>query len=275
MNFIKICIMAATAVLLWSCSSSKTIPYFQDLKPGESELTAASPLDVRILPDDKLSILVSCQDQRLASMFNLMVSTRTFNSTTSSAKGGTSSSGSNGNNGTLGYTVDSKGNIDFPVIGEMHVEGMTREGLEAYVKNELKSRDLIKDPTVTVEFMNTVVNVLGEVGSPGRYSIDRDRYTILDALSDAGDLTINGKRENVMVVRNENGTRRVYGINLCSAQELYSSPAFYLQQNDVVYVEPNKTKALQSTINGTNLYNISFWMSLTSFITSFVILLTN
>ncbi len=272
MNFIKICIMAATAVLLWSCSSSKTIPYFQDLKPGESELTAASPLDVRIQPDDKLNILVSCQDQRLSTMFNLLVSTQQINSTNTSAKGGKSNSG---NNRTTGYTVDSKGNIDFPVIGEMHVEGMTREGLAAYVKNELQSRDLIKDPVVTVEFMNTVVNVLGEVGSPGRYSIDRDRYTILDALSDAGDLTINGKRENVMVVRNENGTRRVYGINLCSAEQLYSSPAFYLQQNDVVYVEPNKTKALQSTINGTNLYNISFWMSLTSFITSFVILLTN
>ncbi len=274
MNFSKICILAASAILLWSCSTSKTIPYFQDLKPGESELTGTPPSEIRIQPKDKLSILVSCQDQRLSAMFNLLVSTQQIggsSSGTSSSRGSSSS----GNRGTTGYTVDSNGNIDFPVIGTLHVEGMTREGLAAFVKNELQTRNLIKDPVVTVEFMNAMVNILGEVGSPGRYSIDRDRYTVLDALSDAGDLTINGKRGNVMVVRDEDGTRRVYAIDLRSAQDIYSSPAFYLQQNDVVYVEPNKTKALQSTINGSSLHNISFWMSLASFITSFVVLVTH
>ena len=91
--------------------------------------------------------------------------------------------------------------------------------------------------------MNLSVNVMGEVNRPGRYNIDKDHLTILDALSRAGDLTIYGKREKVSVLRNENGKRRVYGINLCSADHLYSSPVYYLQQNDVVYVEPNDTKA--------------------------------
>lgn len=271
MNLSKICILAASTVLLWSCSTSKTIPYFQDLTPGESKLTTVAPSEIRIQPKDKLNILVSCQDQRLSSMFNLLVNNQQVGTESSTARGS-----SNGQSRSVsGYTVDSNGNIDFPVLGALHVEGLTREGVAAFVKNELQSRDLIKDPVVTVEFMNAAVNVLGEVGSPGRYSIDRDRYTVLDALSDAGDLTINGKRGNVMVVRDENGTRRVYAIDLRSAEDVYSSPAFYLQQNDVVYVEPNKTKALQSTINGSSLHNISFWMSLASFITSFVVLITN
>ena len=271
MNFSKICVLVALTILLWSCSTSKTIPYFQDLRPGESELTVSVPSDIRIKPKDKLNILVSCQDQRLSSMFNLLVNNQQVGGGSSTARGS-----SNGQNRSVsGYTVDSNGDIDFPVLGTLHVQGMTREGVTAFVKNELQSRDLVKDPVVTVEFMNVSVNVLGEVGSPGRYSIDRDRYTVLDALSDAGDLTINGKRGNVMVVRDENGVRRVYAINLRSAEDVYASPAFYLQQNDVVYVEPNKTKSLQATINGSSLHNISFWMSLASFITSFVVLVTH
>ena len=135
--------------------------------------------------------------------------------------------------------MDSKGDIDFPVLGKLHVQDMTREEVAVYIKKELQSHDLIKDPVVTVEFMNLSVNVMGEVNRPGRYNIDKDHLTILDALSQAGDLTIYGKREKVLVLRNENGKQRVYGINLCSADHLYSSPVYYLQQNDVVYVEPN------------------------------------
>ncbi len=150
---------------------------------------------------------------------------------------------------------------------------MTREEVAVYIKKELQSHDLIKDPVVTVEFMNLSVNVMGEVNRPGRYNIDKDHLTILDALSQAGDLTIYGKREKVLVLRNENGKQRVYGINLCSADHLYSSPVYYLQQNDVVYVEPNDTKARQSTVNGNNVRSTSFWISLASLLTTISVLI--
>ena len=150
---------------------------------------------------------------------------------------------------------------------------MTREEVAVYIKKELQSHDLIKDPVVTVEFMNLSVNVMGEVNRPGRYNIDKDHLTILDALSQAGDLTIYGKREKVLVLRNENGKQRVYGINLCSADHLYSSPVYYLQQNDVVYVEPNDTKARQSTVNGNNVRSTSFWISLASLLTTIRVLI--
>ena len=169
--------------------------------------------------------------------------------------------------------MDSKGDIDFPVLGKLHVQDMTREEVAVYIKKELQSHDLIKDPVVTVEFMNLSVNVMGEVNRPGRYNIDKDHLTILDALSQAGDLTIYGKREKVLVLRNENGKQRVYGINLCSADHLYSSPVYYLQQNDVVYVEPNDTKARQSTVNGNNVRSTSFWISLASLLTTISVLI--
>lgn len=134
---------------------------------------------------------------------------------------------------------------------------------------------MVKDPVVTVEFMNLAVSVLGEVNNPGRYNIDKDNITILDALSQAGDLTVYGKREKVLILRNEDGKQRVYGVNLCSGDHIYSSPAYYLQQNDVVYVEPNDTKARQSTVNGNNVRSTSFWISLASLLTSIAILIVN
>lgn len=263
MKFYKIIIVAASVLALVACSTSKEISYFQDLCPGESELTLAAPMEIKIQPKDKLSILVNSQDLRLTNLFNLPI--------VSQQVGQESSSGTN--RGLSGYTVDSKGDIDFPVLGGLHVQGMTREEVTVYIKKELQSHDLIKDPVVTVEFMNLSVNVMGEVNRPGRYNIDKDHLTILDALSQAGDLTIYGKREKVLVLRNENGTQRVYGINLCSADHLYSSPVYYLQQNDVVYVEPNDTKARQSTVNGNNVRSTSFWISLASLLTTISVLI--
>ena len=180
---------------------------------------------------------------------------------------------SNSNRGVSGYTVDSKGNIDFPVLGEIQVSGMTREEVATHIKKELQSHDLVKDPVVTVEYMNLSVAVMGEVNNPGRFNIDKDNLTILDALSQAGDLTIYGKREKVLVLRQEDRKQRVYGVNLCSAEHLYTSPAYYLQQNDVVYVEPNATKARQSTVNGNNVRSTSFWISLASLLTSIAVLI--
>lgn len=129
---------------------------------------------------------------------------------------------------------------------------------------------------VTVDFMNLYYQVLGEVAKPGRYAIDKDAVTILDAIGTAGDLTIYGRRENVRVLRNENGKARTYEVNLCSASDLISSPAYYIRQNDVIYVDPNDVRARQSTVNGNNVRSTSFWISLTSLaatVTNTVVLL--
>lgn len=253
--------MAAIAFTLGSCSTPKHISYFQDAEPNKT-VAITSPTEIKIQPKDKLTILVSSQDPRLSSLFNLPIVTQqvgmdSYASTT---------------RGLSGYTVDSKGNIDFPVLGAIHIEGMTREQTAAYIKQELQSHDLLKEPVVTVEFQNLEVNILGEVSHPGSYSIDRDHLTLIDALSQAGDLTINGMRQNVKVLRTEEGQQHTYEVNLCSAKDTYSSPVYYLKQNDVIYVEPNGTKARQSTVNGNNIRSTSFWMSLTSLIITIVVL---
>lgn len=263
MNFCKNLLLAASIILLGACSTSKNITYFQDLRPGESELTLTAPVEIRIQPKDKLSILVNSQDPRLTNLFNLPIFTQQIGQ-----EGNTTSS-----RGLSGYTVDTNGNIDFPVLGQLYIAGMTREEVAAHIKKELQSHDLIKDPVVTVEYMNLSISVMGEVNRPGRYNIEKDELTILDALSQAGDLTIFGKREKVLVMRKENGKQRVYGINLCSGEHLYTSPVYYLQQNDVVYVEPNDTKARQSTVNGNNVRSTSFWISLASLLTSIAVLI--
>ena len=253
MKFCKI-LMAATFVLaLGSCSTPKQISYFQDLRPGESELELTAPVEIKIQPKDKVSILVNSQDLRLTNLFNLPIISQQVGQEISTGT----------NRGMSGYTVDSNGNIDFPVLGRIHIQGMTREEVASHIKQELQSHDLVK------------VSVLGEVNNPGRYNIDKDNITILDALSQAGDLTVYGKREKVLILRNEDGKQRVYGVNLCSGDHIYSSPAYYLQQNDVVYVEPNDTKARQSTVNGNNVRSTSFWISLASLLTSIAILIVN
>ena len=196
MNFCKNLIGAILLLFLGACSTSKEVVYFQDLRPGESELALTDPVEIKIQPKDKLSILVNSQDLRLTNLFNLPIVSQQI--------GMEGSSGSN--RGVSGYTVDSKGNIDFPVLGEIHIAGMTREEVAAYIKKELQSHDLIKDPVVTVEYMNLSVAVMGEVNNPGRFSIDKDNLTILDALSQAGDLLSkeSGKRYWCCVKKKEN-----------------------------------------------------------------------
>ena len=265
MKFIKILSLTLMVLAAVSCSTPKEISYFQDLRPGVTELAITDPVEIKVRPKDKLSILVNAQDPKLTNMFNLPIVSQQI---------GQESTGSSGTiRGVSGYTVDSFGDINFPVLGKIRVEGMTREQIADYLTKQLKEQELIKDPVVTVEFMNLGVSVLGEVNKPGRISINRDNMTILDALSEAGDLTIFGKREKVLVLRQEDGKQRVYGVNLCSADHIYTSPVYYLQQNDVVYVIPNNTKSRQSTVNGNTVRSTSFWISLASLITSIAVLI--
>lgn len=256
-----------SAGVLSSCGTSKDVVYFQDLKPGESEITIPEVQAITVQPEDKISIIVNSRDPQLTNLFNLPYISKQLGSSTQN--------GSGNNQGISGYTVDDEGNIDFPVLGKVHVAGLKREEIAEQIKNELMTKNLVKDPVVTVEFMNLCVSVLGEVNNPGRFAIDRDRLTILDALSMAGDLTIYGNRQKVLVLRQEDGQQRVYGVNLTSGEHVYTSPAYYLQQNDVVYVEPNSVRSRQSTVNGNNVRSTSFWISLASLLTSIGILIFN
>jgi len=126
-----------------------------------------------------------------------------------------------------------------------------------------------------VEFMNLGVSVMGEVARPGRFAIGQDGLTVLDALAMAGDLTITGKRENVKLIREENGVRQVYVLNLTRAEDVFRSPAFYIRQNDLVYVEPNPMRVRQATVNGNNLLSAPFWISVASLAATITVMVTN
>ena len=261
-------ILLSVVAALSSCGSSKQVVYFQDLKLGETEFKLPEIKTITVRPEDKISIIVNSRDPQLTDLFNLPYVSRQLGQSLRT-NGITVSN----NQGVSAYTIDTNGEIDFPVLGKMYVAGMKREEIAEYIKNELIKENLVKDPVVTVEFANLCISVLGEVNNPGRFSIDRDRLTVLDALSMAGDLTIYGNRYKVMVLRQEGDVQRVYGIDLTSGEHVYTSPAYYLQQNDVVYVEPNAVKARQSTVNGNNVRSTSFWISLASLLTSIGILI--
>lgn len=252
------------AVALFSGCAAPKIAYFQDVYAGSAE-PIATGTDIRVQPEDKISIVVNSRDPLLANLFNLPVISRTI--------GATTEQNTFYDRGVSGYTVNKVGDIEFPVLGKVHIAGMTREEIAAKIKNELISQNLVKDPVVTVEFMNLTVSVLGEVTKPGRYNIDKDRMTLLDAIGMAGDLTVYGERNRVMVQREVEGKQQIYFVDLTSAKSLYSSPVYYLKQNDLVYVEPNKVKARQSTVNGNTIRSSSFWVSIGSLLTSILVLI--
>ena len=172
---------------------------------------------------------------------------------------------------TLGYPVDSEGYIDFPIFGKIHVAGFTRKQLAEDLKQKLIQEDLIADPIITVEILNFQISVLGEIAVPGTYIVAGDRITLFQALGKAGDLTIYGKRDNVVVQREENGMIAYYRVDLRSVS-LIHSPVYYLQQNDVVYIESTNARAAQSRINENR--SISLWLSLVSMLMSLGAILT-
>ena len=225
--------------LLASCGTKtyKNINYLQDAQKDTS-MVMSTEGGILVQPKDMISIVVSCRNPELAAMFNLV-------NVSYQAGGETSISGSY--NRLLGYAVDADGDIEFPVVGKINVAGLTRWQVAEKVKYELESK-----------------NLLGEVNHPGTYTVSGDKITILEALSLAGDLTIFGKRDKISVVREQNGKRNIYMVDIRSTDMFYS-PAYYLQQNDVVMVEPNKVRAGQSTINENSLRSASFWVSMASF----------
>ena len=245
-------------VLLTSCNTSKEIIYFQDIVVNQPE-TISGARDITVQPKDQISIMVSSKDPQLAALFNL---------TRVQYRAGSTDLRTGSNNGEIsGYTLDDKGDIDFPIIGTLHIAGMTKSQIAALVKKRLMEENLVNDPVVTVEFMNLYFSVLGEVKTPGKYAITKDQITHLEAISMAGDLSIYGKRDAIFVIREENGERVTHWVDIRS-KDLFNSPVYYLKQNDVVYVQPNKVRAGQSTINENSVKSVSLWISIGSFLSS-------
>lgn len=274
-NLILSCIAGFVAVSLMSvltgCSAPKDVAYFQDVTTSTITPVSATQ-SIKIKPGDKISIMVKAKDAEISDLFNLgIISSRTGSSVSST--GGKTRSYTTGNEGMGAYTVTPEGTIDFPMLGKLTVSGMSRSELAGFIKGELMGRQLVKDPVVTVEFMNIGVSVLGEVLTPGRYDMNLDQFTILDAISLAGDLTIQGQRQNVKVLRKEADGMHTYILDLTDMAKTVSSPAYYLQQGDIVYVEPNGVKKRQTTVNGNTALSASFWVSVASLLTSVAVLI--
>ena len=249
---IQNCVFLCLIAFLASCSAPKEVLYLQDIASIKEE-NIDKNYEVIIHKDDLLAILVNSKDPELAFPFNMPVVTYQIGAQTTAQQR------------LLGYLVDQNGDIDFPILGKIHVEGLTRMQVTELIKQKLMSEDLIKDPIVTVQFLNFKVSVMGEVTRPGTFDISGDRITLLEALSMAGDLTIYGRRDRVAVIREKDGKRRILYHDLRSS-DIFQSPCYYLQQNDIVYVEPNKAKTGQSRINSNN--SVGVWLSAVSVLAS-------
>ncbi len=257
-------IIFAALISLASCSSPKNVlPYFVDIKEIKTgELDTLDYLPT-IRPDDELSITVNSINPEATAIYQMPL----INPATTSTLDSSSSPR------IQTYIVNSQGDINFPVIGTIHVSGMTTEQLSEYLTKEI-SKD-VKDPVVDVRILNFMVSVGGEVRSPSRIPLTRQRMTVLDALVQAGDLTEYGERSNVLVIREENGNRTYAHLDLNKAETL-NSPYFYLKQNDYVYVSPNNIKQSNSRYNTNNSFKlsvISTIVSATSVVASLVIAL--
>lgn len=265
MNLKSILMLAVSAVLLTSCSSSKTqLPYFTDISQiaqGELEMMDYMPT---IKPDDELLITITSSLPSATAHYNLPL--------TNPAKRGELGLSSQPTQQT--YIVSTNGDITLPTIGKMHVAGLTPEQLQEKL-TEIVQKD-VADAMVLVELVNFQVIVAGEVSKPSTIKVNRNRYTILDALSEAGDLTPYGERSNVLIIREEGGKRTYAHIDL-NKSDVLTSPYYYLQQNDYIYVEPNEIRQANSRYNQDNAYKltvISTVVSAASVIASLVIALT-
>ena len=238
-------------VVLASCASQKRVIYLQDTQADE-QVKIAQDYQIRIKPLDRLTVVVNSRDPELAAPFNTSTS---LNSLT-----GTPLSTYSSNSASLQIrTVDENGDLDMPIIGPIQCKGKTRSELAQEIADKIREGGYISDPTVNIQFADMKISVIGEVARPGQYDITNDRISLLDALSLAGDLTIYGVRSDVKVIREENGVRTTASLDLTS-QDIYDSPYFYLQQNDVIYVKPNKYRAQAGEIS----QNRSFYISLIS-----------
>ncbi len=242
-------------LFLFSCTTSKELTYFSDLpETTEYSENITNNKEPKIQPDDLLSITISSLNPEANALFN---------------KGVMLSAGNAGAAGTSkdeeGYLVDSNGFIELPVLGKVKVGGLTKQEAKAMLVKNLNN--YLKEPSVYIRYMNFRVTVVGEVKNPATFTIPSEKINVLEALGLAGDMTAYGIRDNVLLIREENGVRKAARLNLKS-KALLSSPYFYLQQNDVVYVEPNKVRTIQATTNTRNITLLFSLISVTTLIVS-------
>lgn len=246
-------------VILSSCSLRKRITYFQGEQGNTNEISRT--YTPRLKADDLLSIIVSADDAATAEPFNIIDrDAPTVRGNSGYTTGAPASSG---------YLIDSAGMIEMPIIGELKVGGLNRMEATKLIQNKLT--EYLTNPIVQIRIVNFKVTVLGDVRSPGTFTIPNERITILEAIGLAGDLTITGNRKNVKVVRND-GKRDFQTVIDLTSQEVFNSPVYYLEQNDIVYIEPNAGARTQSTVwakVGT------FFVSITSVVVSTIAVLTN
>lgn len=248
-------------MLLSGCSSSKHVPYFRNIDQVNLE-PSRGLYDAKIMPKDMLTITVITTDPKVAAPFNLSVQSSLNNSGQFGA----------GSGSLQGYLVDNEGNINFPVIGKLHVVGLTKTQCQELIKQKVAPYLAVSEnPVITVTMASYRVTVTGEVNRPGVIPVTTEKMSIIEALAQAGDLTIYGKRNNVMLIREDaDGQKEAYRLNLNDA-DLINSPYYYLQQNDIIYVEPNRVKAKNSTIGSST----TLWFSFVGIVTSVASLVLN
>ena len=247
--------------LLCSCGSTKNIPYFKNA--DQVDLSQSEYLyDARIMPKDILTITVNTSNPEAAAPFNLTIPS-TYNQ----------QGAVNWTSQTLQtYLVDNQGYIDYPVLGRIDVGGLTKSACEKMIRDKIKPYlNENENPVVTVRMSNYKISVLGEVNRPGMFTVSNEKINIFEALAQAGDLSIYGVRDRVKLIReNSSGRKEIHTINLNDAN-IVNSPYYYLQQNDVIYVEPNSVKAKNSAI-GTS---TTIWISVTGALVSLASLIVN
>lgn len=243
----------------WSCSNYKKLAYFRDLQDStKSQIIAEIGYkELEIKADDILSITIQTIDPVNATSVNQLTSTPVAGISLGTA--------SSPNAQVSGFLVDKEGNIELPMLGRIKLLGLTT--IEARELIRKKASLFYKEPAVQVRFTNFKITILGEVAKPAPYILPNEKVSVLDALGLAGDLTIYGKRENIMLIRENNGKKYVYRFNLNSS-DTFKSPAFYLQQNDIIYVEGNKAKA--ATLNIARTQTLTLLVSFASVFAIFI-----
>lgn len=246
--------------VLTACQSYKKVPYLQDAEVVEQSTQQENLYDAKIMPKDLLTIVVSCTSPELAVPFNLTVATpnsmASVNTTTQPV--------------LQPYLVDNEGKINFPVLGELKLSGLTKRQAEQMIIGKLKPY-MKETPIVTVRMVNYKISVIGEVTRPGTFTISNEKVNLFEALAMAGDMTVYGIRDNVKLIREDaTGKQKIITLDLNKAETVLS-PYYWLQQNDIVYVTPNKAKARNSDIGSST----SLWFSATSILVSVASLLFN
>lgn len=254
-SFSSVAVVLTFIVMFTSCASKKDVVYFQDASNFET-LVDKDNFTPKFKVDDVVSIHISTLNSEASAPFNLSVGGNL------TVEGGSRSE-------QLDYLVDKDGEIDFPVIGKIKIAGLSPEEVRVLLQEKLS--DYLKNPIINIRLKNFTVTVLGEVKSPGTYPVNGERITIFEALGMAGDLKIKGIRDNVLVIRDFDGTKVYNRIDLTSKKAL-SSPVYYLTQNDVVYVEPNQSAITSSSLDSRATIAVSIASIL---ITSTIILINN